>query len=87
MKLLIVAAAAFAIALPASAQITGNTGSGGAGVQTGQEAPDGRCARGQTVNGERCLCRRIEVESSSRMSLRTVCRTASQWREWDRENR
>lgn len=87
MKLLISAVAVVAFALPAAAQITGNSGSGGAGVQTGQAVPDGQCVRGQTVNGDRCICRRIEVESSSRMSLRTICRTAGQWRQWDRENR
>lgn len=87
MKSLIVAAAAFAFALPVSAQIAGAGSGAGSQIQTGQAVPDGQCARGQEVNGERCMCRRIEVESSSRMSLRTVCRTASQWRQWERENR
>lgn len=87
MKLMLAAVAVFAFAVPTSAQITGNAGSGGTQIQTGQAVPDGQCVRGQTVNGERCVCRRIEVESSSRMSLRTICRTTTQWRQWDRENR
>ena len=32
-------------------------------------------------------CRRIEVESSSRMSLRRVCMSAREWREHERGSR
>lgn len=86
MKLLITAVAALAFAFPSTAQVTGATGGSASQIETGQSsAPEGqRCERGKTVNGERCICRRIEVESSSRMSIRSVCMTASQWREFER---
>lgn len=84
MKSLIVAAM-LTVAAPAGAQVAGTVGGAGAQVETGQSAPAGKCERGATVDGERCVCRRVPVESSSRMSLRNVCMTPKQWRVWDRE--
>lgn len=87
MKYWVSAIAAIAIAAPAAGQITGAAGGAANRVETGQSAPesDGRCRAGATLNGERCKCRRIPTESSSRMSLRSVCMTPSQWKIWERE--
>ena len=83
MKLLISAAAVLAFASPATAQDRG-PGDVGSRVSTTQAMPEGQCTRGETVNGERCLCRRAQGESNSRLGNRVVCRTATGWREWDR---
>ncbi len=86
MKLLISAAAVVAFALPVSAQDRG-PGDVGSRVATSSATPETQCTRGDTVNGERCLCRRAQGESNSRLGNRVICRTQSGWRAWERENR
>jgi len=83
MKALFAAAASLMLVAPANAQVTGTTGAGSQ-IATGQSGPEGKCTRGATVNGERCQCRRIPSESSRRLSLRNVCMTPTQWKEWNR---
>ncbi len=85
MKLLIAALASLALAMPVAAQDRG-PGDAGSRVSTGQVVPEGTCTRGEAVNGERCVCRRL-AESASRLAARTVCRTVSGWRQWERETR
>lgn len=85
MKLLIVAFASLALASPVAAQGR-DPGDAGSRVSTGQAVPNATCTRGEEVNGERCVCRRL-AESGSRLAARTVCRTVSGWRQWDRETR
>jgi len=86
MKIWISAAAALLIAAPAAgAQVTGASGSVGSQIETGQAAPEGQCQRGQMVNGERCVCRRVQNMSSTRTSVRNTCMTAKQWKQWERE--
>ena len=86
MKIWISAAAALLIAAPAfGAQVTGASGSTGSQIETGQSAPEGRCQRGQVIDGERCICRRVQAETSTRTSVRNTCMTAKQWKQWERE--
>jgi hypothetical protein len=85
MKIWISAAAALLIAAPAfGAQITGAGGAANQ-IETGQSAPEGRCQRGQVIDGERCICRRVQAETSTRTSVRNTCMTAKQWKQWERE--
>jgi hypothetical protein len=85
MKLLFCAAAAFLIAAPSAAQVTGGSGSAASQIETGQSVPEGQCQRGQVVNGQRCVCRRIQVATSTRTSLRSTCMTSKQWKQWERD--
>ena len=83
MKMAFLAATAVMLAAaPAQAQQVGGAGGSGASLQGDQrEVPQGAATGGVNANGERLICRRVEVESSSRMSLRRVCLTAREWRE------
>lgn len=85
MRTVLFAVATLVLAAPAVAQT--QTGSGGS-VATGQSnIPQSTGEGGVNAQGERLKCRRIEVESSSRMSLRRVCMSAREWREHERGSR
>ena len=85
MRTIILAISALVIATPAMAQPQSGSG---ASVATGQaNLPEGSAEAGTTAEGQRKVCRRIPTESSSRMSLRRVCLTTREWREFDRNNR
>jgi hypothetical protein len=85
MRTVVFAMAALVMSAPAVAQT--QAGSGGA-VASGQaDVPQSSGEPGTNANGERRICRRIEVESSSRMSLRRVCMTSREWKEYERGNR
>lgn len=82
MKISVLALAAFVVAAPAGAQVTGAVGGNGAAIETGQgNAPEGLSQGGTNENGERLICRRVEAGSASRMATRRVCLTAREWRE------
>lgn len=85
MRTVVFAMAALVMAAPAVAQT--QAGSGGT-VATGQgDLPQSTGEAGTTADGERRICRRIEVESSSRMSLRRVCMTSKEWKAYERNSR
>ncbi len=82
MKLMVLAVASIVVATPAFAQVTGNAGSNGNNIETGQQnLPEGASEGGRNAAGERLICRRVETGSSSRMSTRRVCLTSREWRE------
>jgi hypothetical protein len=84
MRTAVFAMAALVMAAPA-AFAQPQTGSGGA-VATGSNGlPQSTGAAGTTADGQRRICRRIEVESSSRMSIRRVCMTAREWKAYERD--
>ena len=64
----------------------------GGGVMAGSGAelsergdlPESTGSDEPAADGERRICRRIEIATSSRMSTRRICRTAAEWREAQR---
>ncbi len=85
MRTVILAISSLVIATPAMAQ---PQSASGASVATGQaNLPEVSSEAGTTADGQRKVCRRIETDSTSRMATRRVCLTASEWREFDRNNR
>ena len=82
MRMVIFAMAALVMAAPAVAQPQSGSGST---VATGQSnLPQSTGEAGTTASGERRICRRIEVESSSHMSMRRVCMTSREWKAHER---
>lgn len=80
-----VALLAVFVSAPALAQPSSGSGASLGGGNSAQ--PEGSSESGTDANGERRTCRRIPVESSSRMSLRRVCMTRAEWTNYERENR
>lgn len=86
MKALVTLISGVLLASPALAQsMDGPTGSGGALASENQNVAESTgAANERSADGERRICRRVEVTSSSRMSTRRVCRTAAEWRQSQR---
>ena len=87
MRMTVLAFAALSFAAPALAQ-PASSGSG-ASMAGGQNAslPEGSSQAGTDSAGNRRTCRRIEVDSASRVTQRRVCMTAREWNRYDRESR
>lgn len=72
---------ALLIAAPALAQ-SGSTPGGSLSGQA-RNMPEGASEPGVNENGERLICRRINA-TESRMASRRVCKTAREWRDYER---
>lgn len=83
MKAAIFALSAFLIATPVFAQAGAAPGGGTGGFNQPQNMPEGSSEAGANENGERRICRRID-DTTSRMGSRRVCKTAREWRDYDR---
>lgn len=79
MRLLIAAAVGFALSMPAMAQIGGQS-TERLPTSSGSAPRGSTCSRGEEVNGQTCSCRRMQTETSSRISYRSVCMLPSEWR-------
>ena len=87
MKLFVVMCAGLLAVAPAAAQtMNGGASGSGSGAELSErgDGPVSTGERGVGADGERRICRRIEVTSSSRMTSRRVCRTAEEWRQTQR---
>jgi hypothetical protein len=95
MKISVLLASALLLTAPAFAQTSGGDMSGsGASLYAGSDVPPEMAANGESEDGasdesesddsERRICRRVEVNSASRMPTRRLCLTARQWREHHR---
>lgn len=81
MKTLALTLSALIVAAPAFAQ--GGATPGGSLSSQARNVPEGSSEPGVDENGERRICRRID-DTSSRMASRRVCKTAREWREYER---
>ncbi len=87
MKALVVVISGLLLATPALAQTGGGVVAGsGAELSERGDLPEstGADSDERAADGERRICRRIEIATSSRMSTRRICRTAAEWREAQR---
>jgi type IV secretory pathway TrbL component len=82
MKVFVALASVVLMASPAFAQSGTGTVSGSAGELATQNDTT-QTNENQASNGERVICRHVEIDSSTRRGRR-VCRTAQQWREAQR---
>ncbi|HEV7659133.1 MAG TPA: hypothetical protein VGO55_04740 [Allosphingosinicella sp.] len=85
MKAFVIAVSLFALSSPAFAQ----GASRAVGADHGADAGPGDARQtGDTdAQGERLICRSMATSSTTRMSVRRVCRTAAEWREISRQSR
>lgn len=85
MKAFVIAVSLFALSSPAFAQ----GGPRAVGADHGADAAPGDIRQtGDTdAQGQRLICRSAQTSSTSRMSMRRVCRTAAEWREISRQSR
>ncbi len=82
MKAFVAFASVALMAAPAFAQGGSTSVSGSAGeIATQNDTTETN--ENQVSNGERMICRRVDIDSSTRRGRR-VCRTAQQWREAQR---
>ena len=79
MKAFVAFASLVLIASPAFAQGGSGTVSGSAGELSTQNETN-ETNENQASTGERVICRRVDIDSSTRRGRR-VCRTAQQWRD------
>jgi hypothetical protein len=84
MKAFVIAVSLFALSSPAFAQ----GGVRAAGADHGADVGPGDTRRsGDTdAQGERLICRSMSSSSTTRMAVRRVCRTATEWREISRQS-
>jgi hypothetical protein len=85
MKAFVIAVSLFALSSPAFAQ----GGPRSVGADHGADAAPGDVRQtGDTdAQGQRLICRSSATSSTSRMSVRRVCRTQAEWREISRQSR
>ena len=76
------------LASPALAQTSVGSMSGGvADLTERSDAPETTGESGErSADSERQICRRVDGDTSSRLSARRVCRTAAEWRQVQRSN-
>jgi len=87
MRVSVLFASALLLSTSAFAQTSGGVMRGsGAVLDSGPEAPHEASQGGETEEGERRICRRVETDSASRMATRRLCLTARDWREHQRRN-
>lgn len=82
-KAAVLALSALLIATPVFAQAGAAPGGGVGGFSQPQNVPEGSAEPGTNGNGERRICRRID-DTTSRMGSRRVCKTAREWRDYER---
>ena len=88
MKIPVALLAVALLASPAFSQTSGGVmaGSGAVLEDNSGDVAEGSSASGENENGERRICRRVETDTSSRMTTRRVCLTAREWRQRQRNN-
>lgn len=86
MKMPVALLSVMLLASPVFAQSSGSVMAGSGAVLEGSssDAPDGSAEGGESDDGERRVCRRVETDTSSRMTTRRVCLTAREWRQQQR---
>lgn len=86
MKLPVALLSVALLASPALAQSSDGVMAGSGAVLEGGtgDAPEGAAESGSNEDGERRICRRVETDTSSRMTTRRVCLTAREWRQQQR---
>ena len=88
MKIYVALISSLLLASPALAQASEVMSGSGAALEGGSgDAPEGSSTSGVNDDGERRICRRVETDTSSRMTTRRVCLTAREWRQQQQQQR